>query len=152
MSEKTESNPAADDPATLKPIHLARPPKIVLVDDEPCMTVLIGEVLRIWLKEPTILQFNNSIEACEELSQRDPDLLITDVVMPLMNGLDICHLLLKRKAAYPIIVWSTLPGCENCVQKFARQGLNVRLLQFSEPDIFTKLHTLIKQMLTKNLT
>lgn len=132
-------------------ILLPRPPRIVVVDDDPGVPDLIGMVMRLWFKELTFLPFTASTEAWAELAQRDPDLLITDDLMPAMSGQEICRRLLHRKAAYPIIVRSALNATQNWVDKLASEGLNMTFLPIPHAGELGLLRTLVEQSLRKHL-
>jgi CheY-like chemotaxis protein len=127
---KTQQSSESDGQALLE-IKLpcrGRPPRIVVVDDERVLVEILGDLIRIWIKEATLLLFNDSTKAWEELSRQDPDLLITDDLMPCLCGQEICERLLERRATYPIIVRSTLTDSESWVRQLARGGLNVSFL------------------------
>ena len=82
----------------------ANPLRIVLVDDEPFVNEAIEMILRHWFHDVIILSFGDAASALKELSERKPDLLITDDPMPGMRGVELCRVLLDRKATYPMVV------------------------------------------------
>jgi len=62
--------------------------KIMIIDDE----LNITDVLERFLSRQglyTINTFSNSQYAFEEISKTDYDLVLTDIMMPLLNGMDI---------------------------------------------------------------
>ncbi len=67
-------------------------PKILIVDDEPGMRILIEQTL-----EPledngvVLLQASNGKQAIEIIKIEKPDLVFLDVMMPEMNGFDVCN-------------------------------------------------------------
>lgn len=109
-----------------------RPLRIVVVNDEPGGPLSVFEFLiPRCFKDVTLLLFQDPVEAWRELSQSDPDLLITRERMAVMSGADICRRLLDRKASYPIIVfsgWKPVEECERWIRDFANRGLNVSFL------------------------
>ena len=62
--------------------------RILLVDDDPFMQRIIEKVLRD-LGFENIKKANDGQEALELLGQEDIDLLLTDIQMPNMNGLEL---------------------------------------------------------------
>jgi len=77
--------------------------RILVVDDEP-------QILRALRKSLTVNQFDVRTAADGESAMdlfRDwsPDLIITDLSMPLMNGLELCRAI-RRLSEVPIIVLS----------------------------------------------
>jgi CheY-like chemotaxis protein len=131
MRTHAEGQASESDRQALSEIRLPRrrrPPRIVVVDDEPGLVEISGELIRHWINDVTLLLFTESTKALEELSRHDPDLLITDDIMPCLFGREICERLLERRATCPIIVRSALSESEHWVRECARQGLNVRFL------------------------
>lgn len=105
-----------------------RLPRIVMVwDNRPALDCL-DMVIRSLLGDVTLGKFDNATDALEELSIRDPDLLVTYDLMPIMRGRELCQHFLNKAAPFPIIVISALYETERWVQEFATQGLNVTFL------------------------
>src|SRR5947207_13672773 len=74
----------------------ARKRKILIVDDDAGMRASLAVLLQKWGFEP--LQASDAAEATEIVERHDPDIVITDLVMPEVSGLD---LLRKLKAGDP---------------------------------------------------
>ena len=62
---------------------------ILLVDDEPHVI----RVMRLSLEKAgyTVGEAANGLQALEYLKERHPDLMITDIDMPRMNGKELCE-------------------------------------------------------------
>ena len=68
-----------------------QPVKILIVDDEPDILEFIGYNLK---KEGyQILVANNGLEAIKIAKEQLPDLILLDVMMPKMDGLQTCEYL-----------------------------------------------------------
>lgn len=80
--------------------------KILLVDDEVEITENLSPFLRINGYES--LAARDGIEALEQLEAADPDLIVLDLDMPRMSGLEFLQELRKRGRHLPIIVLSKL--------------------------------------------
>ncbi len=81
--------------------------RVMLVDDEPA--VLKGLSLLIdWdqLGMDEVILVENAVEALAHIKIEMPDLLITDVNMPVMNGLELIKEVRELSASLPIIVVS----------------------------------------------
>jgi two-component system KDP operon response regulator KdpE len=87
----------------MKPIESAPPAKILIVDDEP----QIIRVLRTALSTQgyTVRIAANGVEGADIALDWKPDLVITDVSMPEMNGVELCREL-RASSDVPIIVLS----------------------------------------------
>jgi diguanylate cyclase (GGDEF)-like protein len=69
-----------------------RKEKILTIDDDPD----ILDVLKLTLSEQyEVLQANNGKEGLKTLQQKNPDIIICDNAMPVMNGRDFCKALKK---------------------------------------------------------
>ncbi len=62
---------------------------ILIVDDDPHIREVISFALE--QEEMEVLDASNGVEALEQLQQHSPDLVILDVMMPEMDGLDVCR-------------------------------------------------------------
>jgi twitching motility two-component system response regulator PilH len=62
---------------------------ILLVDDSPTVRIMVSELLRS--KGLTVIEAGDGIEAMEKMQIQCPDLVITDIVMPRMNGYELCR-------------------------------------------------------------
>lgn len=85
--------------------------KIMVVDDSPTMRVMITDLLKHYQFD--VLEAVDGQEAktmLTEMSQSGyPDLLITDIVMPKMNGYELCRWVKNdlKSAGIPVIMCST---------------------------------------------
>jgi len=63
--------------------------KVLVVDDSPMVLEMVSAHLKQHGIEVT--EANNGAEAVEKLKALTPDLVVTDVVMPQMNGYELCR-------------------------------------------------------------
>lgn len=63
--------------------------KIFVIDDDPELLMMVGMILRRAGHE-TILA-SDSVEGTQRVIDEKPDLLILDLMMPLMSGFDVCR-------------------------------------------------------------
>jgi two-component system, chemotaxis family, chemotaxis protein CheY len=80
---------------------------IITVDDAATMRKLIGFTLRA--AGHNVLEAEDGMRALALLTARDVDLVITDINMPNMNGIDLTRRLrlLSRHRSTPILVVTT---------------------------------------------
>lgn len=105
--------------------------RIIVVNDEegPIQSIII--ILQKWYnKDAEVLAFDDSEKAWQELLRTDPDLLITDDIMPALGGMEIVRRLTDTKAVYPVILTTAFERAEllMCVRDCASRGLNIKLL------------------------
>jgi CheY-like chemotaxis protein len=98
---------------------MAASKKILLVDDSP--TVLLME--RILLRDTpyTLLSASNGEEALKLALTERPDIILMDVMMPGLNGLEVCRRLRAEEATRttPIILVTTRSSLEALEQGYA---------------------------------
>ena len=58
--------------------------KVMVVDDE----IATREILKIMLKDYKVIEASNGREAVELYREERPDIVLMDVMMPLMNGIE----------------------------------------------------------------
>lgn len=67
---------------------------VLVVEDLDSARALISSYLR--KRGYNVIEANNGKEALHKSLDRKPDLIITDVVMPEMNGFELCRFLKKN--------------------------------------------------------
>jgi hypothetical protein len=75
-------------------------PTILVVDDEPVIRDLCARIL----KDYRILQAENGQEALRILNHEKVDLILVDVMMPIMNGLDLLQKIKEQDPEQLVIV------------------------------------------------
>jgi DNA-binding response OmpR family regulator len=90
-------------------------PKILAVDDEPDLLWALRYALGDEGCEVNTV--SNAAEALTLVEEWRPDLILLDVVMPGLNGLELCRLLRRdpRFASIPIIFLTALLNTADCV-------------------------------------
>ena len=75
--------------------------KILIVDDDP----KIVELLRLYLEKDgyAVLTADGGLKALDLARQRQPDLILLDLMLPEMDGLDVCRIL-QTESEMPIIM------------------------------------------------
>jgi PleD family two-component response regulator len=64
-------------------------PSIMFVDDDSNAIDSYRRLLRPFVLEWDILYRTDSLKACNEIRHNPPDVLVTDVTMPFMSGLEL---------------------------------------------------------------
>jgi DNA-binding response OmpR family regulator len=78
-----------------------RPPRILLVDDEESIQTLLSYPLEKDGYEVVVA--GDGREALQRFAERPFDLVVLDVMMPVMDGLEVCRRL-RARSAVPIIM------------------------------------------------
>ncbi|MBR9824524.1 MAG: fused response regulator/phosphatase [Alphaproteobacteria bacterium] len=92
--------------------------RILIVDDLRSSRMLIGSVLRA-AGFHTLEFAEDGIEALEKFQAFNPDIMLLDIVMPRMDGFEVCERIRKDlKSDTPILVQSGLQEGEHRVRAF----------------------------------
>jgi DNA-binding NtrC family response regulator len=83
-------------------------PKIMVVDDEP----IIGEILTKFLttKDYEVASFTSGKKALEHLKTNEVNLLLTDLDMPDISGIELIKATKELKPKLPILVMTGMYG------------------------------------------
>jgi len=107
----------------------SRPKKlrIVLVDDEKYMLQLLETYIQSWFDDVDLLQFQNGDDAWREMSETEPDLLITDWRHPGLDGGELLRKLAGKHVRTPVLMISAHDN--DCIQEFLASGMKIVFLQ-----------------------
>ena len=83
-------------------IEAPRPAKILVVEDEPAMVAGLRDNFEFEGYE--VITARDGIEGLERALDESPDLVVLDVMMPRMSGLEVCKQLRAKRASLPIIM------------------------------------------------
>ena len=95
--------------------------QLLVVDDEPNMLRLLKTILM----DKTgyeVTTTNNPLEVNKMLQEKPYDLVVTDLKMPLVDGMDLIDIIKKIDPQIPIIIitaYGTMETAEEAVQKGA---------------------------------
>ncbi|WP_228850975.1 response regulator transcription factor [Aegicerativicinus sediminis] len=110
--------------------------KILIVDDESHIRMLIEQTLEDLEDEGATLLFaENGEQALQIITEEEPDLVFLDVMMPKMNGMDVCYKIKKELNLNNVyIVLLTAKGQEVDRQKGLEMGANRYMTKPFDPD------------------
>ena len=97
----------------------ARKRRILIVDDDPAMRASLAVLLQSWGFEA--LMACDAVEANEIVQSQDPDIVITDVVMPEISGLELLRTLKSGDPNRPVLL-ITAQGSIDMAVEAMKQG------------------------------
>ncbi len=102
------------------------PYRVLLVDDEEDIRVGIGRKMD-WagLGFALVGEAENGQEALELAEQLKPDVVLTDIKMPFMDGLELCQVLTQRLPATKFIIFSGFDDFE-----YAKQAIRMNVSEY----------------------
>ena len=87
---------------------------ILIVDDEKNIVYILSELLQKWGYNP--IQAGSGKEALEKFKNMSIDLVITDMVMPGMDGLSLINKITEIRPNTIIIMLTGYPSFDSAVQ------------------------------------
>ena len=111
-------------------------PKILIVDDEAHIRMLIEQTLEELEDEGVnFLIAENGEDALQIINQEKPQLVFLDVMMPKMNGIEVCRRVKKELGLNDVyIVLLTAKGQELDRQKGQEVGADVYMTKPFNPE------------------
>jgi DNA-binding response OmpR family regulator len=112
--------------------------RILIVDDERRTLLLMERALRDLQDEYqniVILTASNGEEALQLIESDKPDLVYLDIMMPHINGLDVCKSVKSQKETQDVyVVMLTAMGQEGDKQNAKDAGADLYLTKPFDPD------------------
>lgn len=110
--------------------------KILIADDEPHIRLLLGQTLEeLEEKGVGLLIAENGEAALEMIKTEKPELVFLDVMMPRMNGLDVCDAVKNVLGLKNIfIIMLTAEGQEFDKQRAKDAGADIYMTKPFNPD------------------
>ena len=111
--------------------------KILIVDDEPHIRMLIEQTLEELEDEGVeFLTAENGEVALEVIREENPQLVFLDVMMPKMNGMEVCRRVkMEQGKKETYIVLLTAKGQEADRQKGLDVGADVYMTKPFDPEL-----------------
>ena len=111
-------------------------PKILIADDEPHIRILLEQTLEELEDEGVeLIIVGNGADALDSIREEKPELVFLDVMMPKMNGFDVCKTVKSEPETKDIyIIMLTAKGQEFDKQKGEEVGANIYMTKPFNPD------------------
>lgn len=85
---------------------------ILIAEDETIIATMMASVLQ--KKDVRVTVAENGLEALEVMEKGVPDLLLLDLLMPVMSGHELMKSMQKKKLHCPVIVVTNVSAKEQC--------------------------------------
>lgn len=112
---------------------------ILIVEDNTSSRVLLRNIIK-HRREASIVTCSNGKEAVEELAKANFDIVLTDWMMPLMNGLELTTYIRENIKPAPIILMITALASHDAMTKALSAGVDDFIAKpYSAKDILLKI-------------
>lgn len=126
--------------------------KILVAEDER----KILNLLQLYLEKNNyqVITAQNGIEALEKIKKFDPDLLVLDIVMPEMNGHEVCKKVRKDKKYkdIPIIYLSSLTEKQSIVSSLELGGDDYLTKPFDPNELIARINAILRRITGRQVT
>ena len=120
---------------------------ILIVEDSPTMRALLTAALEGLDTPVKVTEAESGFEALRQLPRNSYDLIVTDINMPDINGLELISFV-RNNSSYrtiPLVIVSTV-GSERDREKGVGLGADAYLVKPFEPD---ELRDVVRDLLTR---
>ena len=117
--------------------------KILVVDDEQAVRESLRRSLRF--NGYDVLTANDGLEAVETVRTENPELLILDVMMPNMDGLEVCRTLRSEGWDRPILVLTARDGVSDRVSGLDAGADDYLPKPFALEELLARVHSLVRR-------
>lgn len=119
--------------------------KVLIVDDDPF--ILDMYVLKFKEFEYNISIATDGKNALAKIKKEKPDIVLLDVVMPLMDGFEVMQEIQKDEPPHPKIILLTNLGQKEDIEKGMRLGASDYIIKahFTPSEVAEKVKTFLKE-------
>ena len=117
--------------------------RVLIADDYKIIRVGVGALLR-WRMDVDIVEASNGQEAIEQARKTNPDVIILDLAMPVMTGLEAARRLKEEMPQVPILILSMNDDVHTLARELAQIGVEGFV---SKTDVAQKLPHAIETVL-----
>ncbi|MCK5717103.1 MAG: hybrid sensor histidine kinase/response regulator [Thiomargarita sp.] len=122
---------------------------ILIVDDEPPNQSVLANTLK--QGGYSIILADNGMQALDVLKTKKPQLILLDIMMPGMDGFEVCQKIKEEPstANIPVIFLTAHNESENVVKGFQLGAVDYVTKPFNSDELITRVHTHLKLKATE---
>jgi DNA-binding response OmpR family regulator len=121
---------------------------LLYVEDEEFIRGVVAEFLQNYFKE--IFQAGAGDEALKLYKEKKPDIIITDIEMPKMDGLELCEKIRKDDKTTPIIIISAYSNQEYLLKAVELNLVKYLIKPVEEDKLFEAIELCFDRIESKN--
>ena len=119
------------------------PKRIMLIDNEEGLCRMMEAVLLD--NGYTVKAFTRSFEAVDAFKPTDVDLVISDVKMPGMDGLEVLQRIKDKDPSKPVIMITAFATVEMSIQALRRGAYDILTKPFEPEELLYRVKNALKQ-------
>jgi type IV pilus assembly protein PilB len=122
-------------------------PRILVADDDEVMRAIIVRAVDLLPQKPEILQASNGADALTVATESKPDLILLDVMMPGMNGIEVCQRLRSniQTAFLPVVMLTANTDEETRTKGFLVGTDDFMAKPLSVPELHARVNRLLRR-------
>jgi DNA-binding response OmpR family regulator len=118
-------------------------PKILIVDDSPFTRLKCKQILAS--ENHDVIEAENGEEAIRKVETEKPDVVLMDVVMPVMDGHEACKKLKEGKYPdLPVIIVTTKSELEDLVKGFESGADDYIVKPFKKMELLSRISAMLR--------
>lgn len=123
---------------------MKNPAKILVVDDTPANVRLLSDLLACNGYE--VVAAASGAEALEKVEIEQPDLVLLDIIMPGMNGYEVCRTLRKNPATeiLPVVMVTSLDPAEERINGLEAGADDFLAKPVDEQELLVRIRSLLR--------
>lgn len=120
-----------------------QPVTVLVVDDEPVLAEMVSMALRYegW----NITTAGDGSSAIAEARRQRPDVVVLDVMLPDMSGLDVLHKLRSENPGLPVLLLTAKDAVEDRIAGLTAGGDDYVTKPFSIEEVVLRLRALLRR-------
>ncbi len=120
--------------------------KILYVEDEHHIREKISDTLRFYVKE--IIQAKNGKEGYEKYLNHQPDIILSDILMPILDGISMVKKIRKSDISTPIVMLTAHTEKEYLLSAVKLYLENYLIKPIALPELLKVLHSYLQKINT----
>ncbi|CAN2050392.1 hypothetical protein GMMP13_970005 [Candidatus Magnetomoraceae bacterium gMMP-13] len=122
---------------------MENPPDILIVEDSPTQSLHLQDILE--KNNYKVIIARNGLQAFEYLKKKLPMLVISDIIMPKMNGYELCSLIKddERFKNIPVILLTSLSNPEDVVKALECGADNFVTKPYKEKFLISRIQNVL---------
>jgi signal transduction histidine kinase/AraC-like DNA-binding protein len=127
----------------LPPVDTRNAPIVLVVDDDPGIQAYVRSVLESTYR---VNEAEDGIQALESIGQNRPALVISDVMMPRMDGFELCRKIKSDSdlSDLPVVLLTALADEEHLVRGLKSRADDYIPKPFHSPELLARVENLIE--------